>query len=157
MSTQQPVNELYREQWVPTSLSKVFSFFSEARNLDRITPPWLHFHVLGKIDELRAGTLIHYKLAWHGIPLKWTTRIEEWHPPNRFVDLQLKGPYRLWHHTHTFEARDGGTLIKDTLRFTLPLGALGNFLAGWRVRQDVERIFDYRAEQIQAIFKDGSD
>jgi len=153
----QPGSVLHREQWVPASLPEVFSFFSEARNLDRITPPWIHFKLLGQTDpKLRAGTLIHYKLAWHGIPLNWTTLIEEWRPPTLFVDVQLKGPYQLWRHTHAFETRDGGTLIKDTVHYAVPMGALGDVYAGWLVRHDVNRIFDYRAKQIPSMFKEQS-
>lgn len=145
---------LHREQRIPTPLPEVFAFFSEARNLDRITPPWLHFQVLSQTDrELKAGSLIHYQLGWHGIPLRWTSRIEEWCPPTRFVDTQLKGPYRLWHHTHSFEACDGGTLIRDTVQYAVPAGWLGDFFGGWMVRRDVERIFDYRVMKISAIFE----
>ena len=144
---------LYREQWIPASLPAVFSFFSEARNLDRITSPWLHFKVLGQSDpELRAGSLIRYKLVWYGIPLSWTALIEEWCPPARFIDIQLKGPYRFWRHTHAFEPHDGGTLIKDTVHYAVPLGAVGDFCAGWLVRHDVRRIFDYRETQISVMF-----
>lgn len=147
------IRTFHREQKIPALLPGVFSFFSEARNLDRITPPWLHFKVLDQSDsELKAGTLIHYELAWRGIPLDWTTRIEEWCPPTLFVDVQSKGPYRLWRHTHSFEAC-GGTLIKDTVQYAVPAGVLGDLFAGWLVRRDVEQIFDYRAKQTCAIFK----
>jgi len=147
------VRTLLREQWVPAPLAEVFTFFSEARNLDRITPPWLHFRILKQTDrELTAGTLIYYKLAWHGLPLAWTSRIEEWRPPKLFVDIQAKGPYRLWHHTHSFAAYDGGTLIKDAVRYAVPMGALGAFCAGWLVHRDVVRIFEYRAQQISMRF-----
>jgi ligand-binding SRPBCC domain-containing protein len=143
------VRALHREQMIPVLLPEVFSFFSEARNLDPITPPWLHFQVLDQTDrELKAGTLIHYELAWHGLPVRWTTLIEEWCPPTKFVDVQLKGPYRLWRHTHSFEVCDGGTLVRDTVQYAFPLGMLGDLFAGWMVRRDVERIFDYRAKQI---------
>ncbi len=143
---------LHREQWIPSPLPEVFGFFSEATNLDRITPPWLHFRILAAPEKIDKGVLINYRLAWHGIPMRWTTRIEEWNPPHSFVDLQLRGPYRLWHHTHAFEERDGGTLMCDTLRYAVPLGMVGDFFAGWRVHPDVERIFDYRAEQIRCLF-----
>ena len=148
------IRTFHREQRIPAPLPEVFSFFSEARNLDRITPPWLHFKVLNQTDRgLKAGTLIDYELAWHGIPMRWTTLIQEWCPPTKFVDLQLKGPYCLWHHTHSFETCDGGTLIKDTVQYAVPAGMLGDLFAGWLVRRDVERIFDYRAKQIPAMFE----
>jgi len=146
------VKTLHREQWIPKPVAEVFSFFCEAGNLDRITPLWLNFRVLRQTErELRVGTCIFYKLAWHSVPLAWTSRIEEWRPPTRFVDLQIKGPYKLWRHTHRFEDRDGGTLMADTVRYALPFGALGDLCAGWLVRRDVERIFDYRAKAISAI------
>lgn len=134
-------------------MAEVFSFFCEARNLDRITPPWLHFQVLSQTDrELRKGTRIDYKLAWHGLPLAWASRIEEWLPPTRFIDLQVEGPYHYWHHTHSFEALDGGTLMCDTVRYAVPFGWLGDFCIGCLVRRDVERIFDYRTQKIADIF-----
>ena len=147
------IRTLHREQRIPAPLPEVFSFFCEARNLDRITPPWLHFKILSQTDrELKAGTLIHHDLAWHCLPMRWTTLIEEWCPPTKFVDVQLKGPYSLWHHTHGFEACDGGTLIKDAVQYAVPFGTWGNFFAGWMVERDVKRIFDYRARQIAEIF-----
>lgn len=147
------IQTLHREQWIARPLPEVFSFFCEARNLDRITPPWLHFKVLRQSGhELGPGILIDYKLVWHGLPLDWTSRIEEWQPPFQFVDLQVKGPYRLWHHTHSFEALAGGTLITDKVRYGVPYGLPGELFAGWLVRRDVESIFDYRTEAITTVF-----
>ena len=147
------IRTLHRGQWIDRPVDEVFSFFSEACNLDHITPPWLHFRVLRRSErELRSGTLIDYKLVWRGLPLNWTSRIEEWKPPFRFVDVQLKGPCRLWHHTHNFEALDGGTLISDEVRYAVPYGPPGEFFAGWLVGRDVEIIFDYRATAIAAVF-----
>ncbi len=151
------MRSLHREQFIRAPLDTVFAFFSEARNLDRITPPWLGFNVVAMSDpEINAGTLIHYRLAWHGIPLRWTTLIEEWKPPLRFVDIQLKGPYRLWRHTHTFEARDDGTMIRDDVQFAVGMGVLGDWLAGWKVQRDAEEIFDYRVARIADIFSSGA-
>ncbi|MEJ2007542.1 MAG: SRPBCC family protein [Acidobacteriota bacterium] len=147
------VRTLNRELWIPKPVAEVFSFFCEARNLDRITPPWLRFRVIGQTEgELGVGSRIHYRLVWHGVPLAWTSRIEEWQPPTRFVDLQIRGPYKHWHHTHSFEMHEGGTLMRDTVRYALPFGTLADLFAGWLVRRDVERIFDYRAKAISAIF-----
>ncbi len=149
------IRTLHREQWIARPLAEVFSFFCDARNLDHITPPWLHFRTLRQTGhEMGAGTLIRYRLVWHGMPVDWTSRIEEWRPPFRFVDLQMKGPYRLWHHTHSFETLDGGTLMSDRVRYAVPFGVLGDFCAGWLVESDVERIFDYRARAIAAIFSE---
>jgi ligand-binding SRPBCC domain-containing protein len=138
------------ELWLPRSREETFPFFADARNLQRITPPWLHFEVLtpGPI-VLRPGALIDYRLKVHGFPLRWRTEITEWEPPQRFVDTQLRGPYRLWHHTHTFESRDGGTLCGDRVRYRVPGGRLVNTLF---VRRDVERIFAYRRQVLGEVF-----
>ena len=128
----------------------MFPFFAEARNLEAITPPFLNFHVVSA-DEMRVGALIEYRLRLHGIPIRWLTRIEEWEPGVRFVDAQLRGPYALWHHTHEFEAHDGHTLMRDTVRYALPFGPLGTVAHRLFVRRDVERIFDYRTVSLPSM------
>lgn len=137
------------EQWLPRPREEIFSFFSEARNLEAITPPWLNFEVLTPSPiVMRAGALIDYRIRVHGIPIRWRTEITEWSPPQRFVDVQLRGPYTLWHHTHTFEARDGGTLCRDEVRYHPRGGALMNWLF---VRRDVESIFAFRRGKLAAL------
>lgn len=144
---------LEREQWVPRPLPAVFDFFSRAENLEQLTPPWMNFHIVTPQPiKMEPGTLIDYKLRVHGIPVKWRTRIEAWTPPHAFVDLQLWGPYRLWHHTHRFRELEGGTLIEDVVRYALPFGAFGR-LAHWlQVSRDLESIFEYRAKKVSEFF-----
>jgi ligand-binding SRPBCC domain-containing protein len=140
-------------QWVPRPVDEVFAFFSSEKNLETITPPWLNFHVLGvSTPQIMSGTLIDYRLKLHGVPFKWKTRIEEWTPGKKFVDTQLKGPYKKWHHTHLFTPINGGTLISDRVIFKLPGGIVGNtVLRGW-VRGDVEKIFQFRHRKIAELF-----
>lgn len=144
---------LRREQWIPRPLDEVFTFFSDARNLGEITPSWLGFRILtpGPI-RIAAGTKLRYRLSLHGVPVSWTTEIRRWNPPFRFVDLQLSGPYRLWHHTHRFEAHNGGTRMTDIVRYRLPFGMLGRAIHALKVRRDVEQIFDYRFQRINELF-----
>lgn len=144
---------LRREQWIPRPLEEVFAFFSDASNLERITPSWLGFHILtpGPI-RIAAGSRLRYRLRVHGLPLGWTTEIRRWEPPYRFVDVQLSGPYRLWHHTHRFEAFRGGTRMTDIVRYRLPFGLLGRAVHALKVRRDVEQIFDYRLQRIGELF-----
>jgi ligand-binding SRPBCC domain-containing protein len=111
-----------------------------------MTPPWLRFELLTPDVELRKGARIDYRLVLHGVPIRWTGEIVEWVPGIRFVDVQRKGPYRLWHHTHSFEAQDGGTLIRDRVRYALPFGPLGRLAHALFVRRDLERIFDFRRD-----------
>ena len=140
-------------QQVSRPLPQVFDFFSQAENLEALTPPWLNFKILAvKPKPVQQGTLIKYSLRVHGIPLHWTSEIVEWEPPHRFVDLQLRGPYRLWRHEHRFEARDGGTLISDTVNLALPLGVLGQIAYKIKVKSDVQKIFAFRENAIRSLF-----
>jgi ligand-binding SRPBCC domain-containing protein len=140
---------LTREQILPGPPDEVFAFFADAANLEAITPPWLRFRIVTpKPIHMAAGTLIEYRLQLHRIPIRWLTRIEVWEPGQRFVDVQLRGPYRLWHHTHSFEERDGGTLVRDRVRYALPLGPLGELAHRAQVRRDLERIFNFRHERV---------
>ena len=100
---------------------------------------------------MRPGTLIEYRLSLHRIPVRWLTRIEVWEPPLRFVDVQVRGPYSLWEHTHAFEAATGGTLMRVRVRYRVPLGVLGGLANLAMVRRDVERIFDYRREEVSRL------
>jgi ligand-binding SRPBCC domain-containing protein len=139
------IHVLEREQLLPQPPGVVFPFFADARNLEAITPPLLRFRVVAPAPiEMRAGTLLQYRLRLHGLSLDWLTRIAEWVPGERFVDEQIAGPYKLWHHTHEFEPRgDGATLMRDTVRYALPLWPLGE-LSAPLVRRDLARIFDFR-------------
>jgi hypothetical protein len=141
------------EQWVPQTADTLWPFFCDARNLEAITPPFLNFRVLGQSSgEIGAGTLIDYRLRLDGIPIRWQSRIEGWDPPKSFADAQVKGPYRLWHHTHDFVPLGAGTLMRDTVRYQLPAGWLGTLAAGRKVAGYVERIFDFRARRIDELF-----
>jgi len=144
---------LRREQWIPRPVEEVFAFFSDAGNLGAITPPWLGFRILTPAPiRMQSGTHLNYRLAWHGLPIRWLTEIRRWQPPAMFSDAQLRGPYRLWHHTHRFEARGGGTRMTDVVRYRLPLGVLGRAMHALKVRRDLERIFDYRRQAIAERF-----
>ncbi|MFN7905551.1 MAG: TIGR01777 family oxidoreductase, partial [Pseudobdellovibrionaceae bacterium] len=143
---------LVAEQFIPATPREVFPFFADAKNLEQITPKSLNFNVLRiSTPQVEKGTLIDYKLKLHGVPLSWRTLIEDWEPGTRFVDTQLKGPYQLWHHTHTFEPMAGGTLMTDTVRYKLPMGYLGWLTAGLWVKSDVQKIFDFRRSFISEM------
>jgi ligand-binding SRPBCC domain-containing protein len=142
------VYELRREQVLQGVPEDVFPFFAEARNLERITPEWLGFEVVtpGSV-AMGVGTLIQYRLKLHGIGVDWLTSIQAWEPPVRFVDVQVRGPYRLWHHTHTFAAGDapGTTVMRDVVKYAIGWGFAGEIAARAFVRRDVAAIFDHRA------------
>ena len=145
---------LERELFVPHPLSKVFAFFSRAENLEEITPPWMQFRILtAQPIEMKKGATIAYSLRVRGFPLRWLTEIEEWNPPYEFIDVQAKGPYKLWHHTHRFAEVPGGTSIVDIVRYALPFGPLGRLVHRIQVAWDIEQIFDYRKKRVQALFR----
>ena len=139
-------------QWLPRPPEEIFPFYSDAFRLEELTPPLLHFHVVTPPPiEMRAGVEIEYRLRLHGLPMGWRSRITEWEPPHRFVDQQIKGPYRRWIHEHTFIPQDSGTLIRDYVEYDM----FGGWLADWLlVRRDLRRIFDYRQRQLARIFGD---
>jgi len=142
------LHTLIREQLLDRPPADVFPFFADAHNLEAITPPLLGFRIVGPGPPTMAvGTLIQYRLRMRGLSVDWLTRIEEWQPGVSFVDTQLVGPYRLWHHTHTFEERSGGTLMRDVVRYALPLWPVGE-LAGPLVRRDLTMIFDFRRQAV---------
>lgn len=144
---------LERRQVVPRRVADIFPFFADAANLDLLTPSWMRFEIRTPLPvTMQAGLLLDYRIRWRGIPLRWRTLIEEWHPNERFVDRQIRGPYRLWHHTHLFEPHPSGTLMTDIVRYALPFGLLGRIAHGFSVRRDVAAIFDYRYLQIERLF-----
>ena len=131
-------------------LPDVFPFFADARNLEALTPPWLHFEISNPSPiEMRTGTLIDYRLRVHGLPLRWRSEITAWDPPHRFVDEQRRGPYRAWRHEHRFTAEGGGTLVEDDVTYAVLGGAIVDRLL---VRRDLQRIFAFRREALRAVF-----
>ncbi len=146
------IHILERSQVVPLPRAQVFAFFAEARTLEAITPEFLHFEILPPVPvSLDVGSRIDYRLSLFGIPFHWRTRIAAWQPGVRFVDVQEKGPYALWHHTHTFADCEGGTRVSDRVEYRLPLGPLGEVAHPLMVRRTLERIFDHRRERVAAL------
>ena len=138
------------EIWLPKPPEVVFPFFSEAANLERLTPSLLQFEILTPPPiSMKVGTLIDYRLRVHGIPLKWQTRITVWEPPFHFADEQLRGPYRQWIHEHRFLEENGGTRCVDAVRYAVWGGALVNALF---IERDVAQIFAYRNARLKEIF-----
>ena len=146
------IHEFSSEIWLARPIEEVFDFFSDAANLDSITPPWLSFRTITRQPiEMHAGTVIDYKLRVRGFPVWWRTEITEWEPPYHFLDEQIRGPYRLWIHAHEFQSRNGGTLVCDNVRYAVPFDWL---LHKFLVRPDVQRIFSYRADCLRRRFGD---
>jgi len=141
---------LRTELWLPQSREDVFQFFADPQNLDRLTPAWLRFKILSPPDTaMRAGTTLDYHLRIHGVPVRWQSEISLWEPPNRFIDRQVKGPYSLWVHEHTFAPHRGGTLIGDNVEYAVPGGAI---VEKFLVAPDIARIFDYRRTILSELF-----
>ena len=135
---------------LPQKLEQIFPYFSSAKNLEQLTPSFLRFKVLtpGEIS-ISSGTIINYDLRIHGVPIRWTSLISLWEPPHRFVDEQLRGPYRYWIHEHTFEECEGGVLVKDSVRYQVFGGSIVHNLF---VKKDILKIFMFRQEKLLALF-----
>jgi ligand-binding SRPBCC domain-containing protein len=146
------LRHLYREQVVPRPLDEVFGFFAEAANLELITPPWLGFSLTSTEPVvMRLGTLIEYRLRLHRLPLRWVSRIALWEPGRTFIDVQVRGPYRVWRHRHEFEPRGQTTMVRDHVDYALPLGPLGDLAHAAIVERDLARIFDFRRAAVARL------
>jgi ligand-binding SRPBCC domain-containing protein len=140
---------LHCETTVPASLEQTFAFFSDAANLERLTPPWLNFAITTPAPVvLRPGAEIDYRISIYGLPVPWRSRIDVWEPNHRFVDRQLVGPYRWWRHEHRFESVPGGTRVIDQVDYVPRAG----WFSGAFVRRDLERIFTYRQNALRDMF-----
>jgi hypothetical protein len=144
---------LERTQRLPRPRHEVFDFFAAAANLQSITPAFLHFGILTPLPiRMRPGALIDYRLRLFGVPLRWRTRIDTFEPPSRFTDVQLRGPYRYWHHLHEFVEVSGGTEMIDRVTYALPFGPFGRLVHALFVQHTLRRIFDYRRDRLQELF-----
>ena len=145
---------LTRQLTLDLPIKKVFDFFADAGNLERITPPELNFQIITRQPiDVKQGTLIDYQLKLRGFPVKWKTIISEWNPPNMFVDHALNSPYKQWIHRHTFtKLSDEKTLIEDEVRYRLPFEPFGD-LAHWFVRRELNYIFDFRQDAVAEILQ----
>jgi ligand-binding SRPBCC domain-containing protein len=143
------------EHLLPISIEMAWSFFSSAKNLALITPPEMEFKILTKLDdkEIYEGLLIDYTVKpVLGIPLNWQTEIFKVDKPHSFADRQLKGPYKIWEHTHTFIQNENGTLMIDELKYQIPLGILGDLAHSIFVKKKVTEIFKFRERALEKIF-----
>ena len=144
-----PLPRLETETVVAADPDDTFAFFADAWNLERLTPPWLEFRILTPRPLLMGeGAILDYRIRLRGVPIPWRTRIDVWEPGRRFVDRQVRGPYRWWHHEHRFEATPHGTRVIDRVEF---LPRLRCVTAGL-VARDVARIFAYRRQALTEIF-----
>ena len=143
-------HQIKREQWVDRPLDETFNFFKEAKNLEKITPPYLHFRVLSQsTPNVQEGTRINYLLFLRGLPMWWQSEIVNWKENQHFMDIQRRGPYKRWEHLHAFKEKDGGTLVIDEVTFEI-------YFEKWMInfiRRDVDKIFDYRVKKLDEIFR----
>ncbi|MFN4812456.1 MAG: SRPBCC family protein [Bacteroidota bacterium] len=146
---------IIRKTIIKRPLEEVFQFFSKAENLNLLTPPELSFKILTPLPiKMQAGTLIDYRIKLNGIPFNWRTEISTWKVNECFVDQQLKGPYKIWHHTHSFTAVKEGTLMIDEVKYLSPGWILEPLIEKFFIKKKVEGIFDYRNSKLKEIFPD---
>lgn len=151
--TDNPYQQFQMEQWVPQPVKDIYAFFGESKNLEVLTPEFLKFKVLRQSTEkISEGTRLDYSLRLHGIPIRWQSLIKDWQTNVCFVDIQTKGPYSVWQHTHEFEEKNGGTLIRDKVCFKVPFGAPGDLILTKFIQKDLKKIFNHRKNKIRELF-----
>lgn len=133
---------------VTSSIEKTWDFFGRAENLPKITPPWLHFTNVAGPTRITDGSILDYTIRWMGVKVKWRTKIIDWSPPRQFIDLQIRGPYALWHHQHVFEPCDGGVMCSDRVIYRLPMPVIGRMTHGLVVKNQLLEIFRFRRKVI---------
>ena len=135
---------------VSGGLDRCWEFFGSAENLPLITPPWLHFRLAmtAPCPRIEQDTLLDYTIRWCGIPIRWRTRIIDWDPPRKFIDLQVRGPYALWHHQHSFKAVDGAVECRDRVVYQLPIPIVRAMVHPLLVKRQLIEIFQFRRETI---------
>ncbi|MEO6820303.1 MAG: SRPBCC family protein [Ginsengibacter sp.] len=141
--------------FLPTDINTAWNFFSSANNLATITPPELDFKILTDLGNkgIYEGMLIDYTVKpLLGIPLHWKTEIQKIDKPFMFMDKQLKGPYKIWEHTHHFTEKENGVLMEDEVKYQLPFGFIGEIAHSIIVRKKIEGIFDFRRKTLDKIF-----
>lgn len=144
---------LNSQLWVQQPREEVFPFFARVENLNMLTPSWLNFQILTPNIRLDKGARLKYRLKLHGIPVHWETEITEWDPPSRFVDAQIKGPYKQWIHEHRFLQDSAGTLILDHVEYRIPGWIFEPWAFHLLVNPDLERIFEYRRQWLKTHFR----
>lgn len=134
---------------VKSDLSTTWDFFSRAENLPRITPAWMRFSIRTPSPiHIQQDSILDYTIRWMGIPIGWRTRIIDWSPPRQFIDLQLRGPYALWHHQHTFTPSDEGTICTDRVLYKVPVPVVGRVMNALVVQRQLTGIFEFRRKVI---------
>lgn len=145
--------KLMRTAVIPAGIDEVWAFFSDPRNLARITPGSMRFDIVSAPDRpIRKGDEIVYRLRIAGIPVRWVSQITEVEDGEMFVDVQKRGPYALWHHRHVFRETVGGVEMVDDVNYELPFGLVGRLAGSWPVRLQLKKIFDHRARTIERLF-----
>jgi len=144
-----------RKQILPISLPQAWNYFSKPQNLKEITPDYMNFKILSNsaAGNMYQGQIITYNVhPLLGIPLFWMTEIAHVKEQEYFVDRQIIGPYKLWHHTHRFNAVDGGVEMTDIVHYALPLGWLGQLAHIIFVKAQLKKIFDFRYQKLKEKF-----
>ena len=147
--------QVKRVQRIPITIENAWDFFSKPDNLAKITPPYMNFSILARSDagEMYPGMIISYRVSpLFNISIKWATELTQVKEYKYFIDNQIKGPYRIWHHEHHFKKIDGGVEMRDVLFYDVAYNFLGKLLYKLFIRKRVEEIFNYREDKIKELF-----
>ncbi len=147
--------QLYKTQRIPANLDEVWDFISSPANLKKITPAYMGFDITSELltPKMYPGMIISYKVSpILGIKMTWVTEITHMKEKEYFVDEQRVGPYAIWHHEHRIESVEGGVLMTDIVSYKPPLFFLGSIANSVLIKEQLQKIFDYRKKAIERMF-----
>ena len=130
---------------VVTSVEETFAWHERKGAFRRLMPPWEKAEQVGELSSLEDGTRLTFKFPMGPIKMKWVAEHSGYKPPHAFEDTMIKGPFKTWHHVHSFvETEDGACRVDDHVEYTLPMGILGRIFGGGNVRKRLQRMFKAR-------------
>ena len=145
-----------KEQTLKADINAVWDFVSRPENLAKITPASMNFRILNQSSPImEEGMLITYEISpVLNIKTTWITEITKVTKHKNFIDQQVKGPYRFWHHEHKFQ-EVSGNLVKmtDVITYIPPFGLLGDIANQLFLKKKLNNIFKHRSIVLNKMFK----
>lgn len=138
---------------IKTDINKLFEFHRDTNNLNLISPKFIKSEINYITDiPLIKGSEISLKVKMFVLYNEWIVKISECNPPYLIKDLQVKGLFKHWHHSHKFEETKQGIKMTDEIEFLPPFGFMG-YLALPFIYFSLYLMFNYRHKKTKELFE----